>query len=57
MKQETMKKESINLADLEKIKSARWYVKQAICMSKEKNYNLEKASEELTDILAKYNYS
>ena len=52
-----MKKESLSLADLEKIKSARWYVKQAICMSKEKNYNLEKASEELTDILAKYNYS
>ena len=29
----------------------------AICISKEKNYNLEKASEELTDILVKYNYS
>lgn len=47
----------MNLADLEKIKSARWYVKQAICMSKEKNYNLENASEELTDILVKYNYN
>ena len=50
-------KETVILADLEKIKSARWYVKQAICMSKEKNYNLEKASEELTDILVKYNYN
>lgn len=47
----------MNLADLEKIKSARWYVKQEICMSKEKNYNLEKASEELTAILVKYNYN
>lgn len=52
-----MSKENISLADLEKIKSARWYVKQAICMAKEKNFNLEKASEELTDILAKYNYN
>ena len=52
-----MSKENMSLADLEEIKSARWYVKQAICMSKEKNYNLEKASEELTAILVKYNYN